>query len=326
MHKELKTVLLALLLGVGLPWIVFGAAWELMDTEPGKLAATDPAVEFGREEAAKETIPVLMEDGSVVCMELEEYLTGVLLKEIPAEFEREAKMAQAVVARTYALRTVQKQIKHTPGAVCTSPMCCQGYISADAYLSSGGGAEAILLARQAVQDTRGYVLTYGDALIDATYFSCSGGYTEDALAVWGSDIPYLRSVESPGEEHASHFTDTVSFTAEAFQQALGVQLSGSANSWFGQIQYTQGGGVELLYIGGTPYKGTTLRKLLGLTSTAFTVTATASSVVITTRGFGHRVGMSQYGADAMAVKGSSWQEILLHYYQGAKIDKTEDMG
>lgn len=326
MKEELKRILTALLLGVVLPWGIFGAAWEWIGPEEPSAVRTVPTTLPSGPEATEPTIPVRLADGTTVDMDLTEYLTGVLLKELPSDFEEQTKMAQAVVARTYALRTVQKGIKHSPGAVCTSSQCCQAYISPEEYLQKGGSREAVEQASYAVTATAGQVLTYEGDLIDATYFSCSGGRTEDALAVWGSDIPYLRSVQSPGEEHAAHYTDTVSYTAEAFQKALGVSLSGTANSWFGQVTYTEGGGVDALYIGGTAYQGTQLRKLLGLRSTAFTVTATADSVVITTRGFGHRVGMSQYGADAMAADGSTWQEILTHYYQGAVIDKMGDLG
>lgn len=330
MKRELKCVLYALLLGVAIPWVIFGAAWELIgpgeDHAVAPLQTTGPYILETAPKHHEMAIAVLREDGSTVSIDLKQYLTGVLLKEIPVEFEPQAKMAQAVVARTYALRTVSKGSKHPPGAVCTKPSCCQGYISVEEHLERGGSLEAVVLAAQAVDATRGQVLTYDGKLIDATYFSCSGGRTEDALAVWGSDVPYLQSVESPGEEHAAHFTDTVSYTSKAFQDALGTQLEGTANSWFGPVTYTSGGGVETMYIGGKIYSGTSLRTLLGLRSTAFTVTATADSVVITTQGFGHRVGMSQYGADAMAAQGSSWQEILLHYYSGAVIDKMEELG
>ncbi len=326
MKNVYRQILLAAALGILAPWLLFGAAWELAGPRQPEALETAPEEAPTLEAQTSIRIPVILSDGTRVSMELNTYLTGVLLQEIPSDFDPQAKQAQAVVARTYTLRTVQKGIKHDPGAVCTNSACCQAYISEEAYLSAGGSAEAVASAREAVTATDGYVLTYGGSLIDATYFSCSGGYTEDALAVWGSEVPYLHSVASPGEESAAHFTDTVSYSAEAFQNALGVRLNGAANTWFGEVSYTKGGGVELIQIGGTAYKGSTLRTLLGLRSTAFTVSATSDSVVITTRGFGHRVGMSQYGAEAMAVQGSSWQEILLHYYDGAKIDKLEDLG
>ena len=125
---------------------------------------------------------------------------------------------------------------------------------------------------------------------------------------------------SPGEENAPHDTDTVTFTPGEFQTALGVTLSGSPKSWFGTTTYTEGGGVASMTIGGESYTGTKLRSLLGLRSTAFAV-AVGEEITITTKGFGHRVGMSQYGADAMAVTGSTFEEILAYYYQGTTLTR-----
>ena len=110
-------------------------------------------------------------------------------------------------------------------------------------------------------------------------------------------------------------------TPEEFQNALGTSLSGAPNSWFGKTDYTKGGGVAYMWIGGKKYEGTKLRSLLGLRSTAFSVTVSNNEIVITTRGFGHRVGMSQYGAQAMAQSGKEYREILAHYYPGTVIDK-----
>ena len=168
------------------------------------------------------------------------------------------------------------------------------------------------------------MLTYQGKLIEATYFSCSGGRTEDALAVWGEDVPYLQSVESPGEEGAAHYVDTVSFTASEFCEKIGKELPGIPAEWIGTIRYTAGGGVETIYIGDEPYSGTQLRSMLNLRSTAFLITAAGDTVTITTKGYGHRVGMSQYGADAMAVQGCSYEEILAHYYPGTKLQQWPD--
>lgn len=318
MKQGILEAVFALVLGLVVPWIFLG----LVSAPSGEILQETTGETVGRKAV---WLPVLA-DGQTVRMELTEYLTGVLLEELPADFQMEAKKAQAVVARTYALRTVQKGVKHDPAAVCTESDCCQGYRSVEDYLAAGGTQAAVEAAREAVIATQGLVLTYDAQLIDATYFSCSGGKTEAAVAVWGTDIPYLQSVESPSEEHAAHYTDTVSFTAEAFENALGRKLPGSPDTWFSDMTYTEGGGVESLCVCGKSYTGTQLRSLLGLRSTAFSVTTTATSVVITTKGFGHRVGMSQYGADAMAAGGSGYEEILTHYYTGAVIDKAEDLG
>ena len=268
-------------------------------------------------------IRVLTDESVAEEMELEEYLVGVVLAEMPVSFEPEAQKAQAVVARTFTLRSAQRG-KHAEAAVCMDSGCCQAYIAPEEYLEKGGTEEGIDRMRDAVEQTTGQVLTYEGALIEATYFSCSGGATEDAVAVWGTDVAYLRSVDSPGEEYATHYTDTVTYKADAFADALGLNLTGSPETWLGKATYTAGGGVDTMLIGGVSFKGTDLRKALGLRSTAFTMTAEGDCITVTTRGYGHRVGMSQYGADAMAAAGSSYEEILTHYYQGTVLEDREN--
>lgn len=320
MNQFWKEMCIAGVLGIVLPGIVLGVAVKFLDEgSPGQ--PTEPVQTEGQKTAAE--IPVLTDGGVVTQMALSDYLTGVVLAEMPASFEEEALKAQAVVARTYAVRTTEKGTKHD-GAVCTDSACCQGYISADDYEADGGTKESVQRVRNAVTDTENYVLTYDGALIEATYFSCSGGSTEDAVAVWGTDVPYLQAVDSPGEEHASHYTDTVSFSPEEFADALGLELSGDPDSWIGIITYTDGGGVDTMVIGGTEFRGTRLRSALGLRSTAFSISCSSKSITVTTKGYGHRVGMSQYGADAMAASGSSYGEILRYYYQGTQLEPWID--
>lgn len=266
-------------------------------------------------------LPVLMGD-LLKKMDLEEYLVGVLLAEVPAAFEMEALKAQAVAARTFALKYHILGYKHD-GAVCTNAACCQGYLTPEQYLEEGGRLSEIEKMQDAVSATAGQVLVYQGELILATYFDCSGGSTEDASAVWGQVYPYLQAVESPGEETATHYSDEKQFTSQQFQDALGVHLSGAPTAWFGEVTFTPGGGVDTMKIGTTVYRGTTLRSLLGLRSTVFTVTVKEDEILITTKGYGHRVGMSQYGAEAMAVSGNDYSQILLHYYQGAEIVQHE---
>ena len=156
------------------------------------------------------------------------------------------------------------------------------------------------------------MLTYEGSLIEATYFSCSGGSTEEAAAVWGTDYPYLQAVSSPGEENAAHYSDTISFTASQFQEKTGCALTGEPAGWFAVESYTPGGGIGTISICGQGYTGKQLRQLLGLPSTIMTLSVSDGIITIVTRGYGHRVGMSQYGADAMAVTGSTYAEILAH--------------
>ena len=196
----------------------------------------------------------------------------------------------------------------------------------EAYLAQGGNLESVEKIRSAVLSTSGQVLTYEGKLIQATYFACSGGKTEDAAAVWGTEVPYLQSLMSPGEEHAESFSETVAFSGKEFASLLNRSMKGSCSSWLGEVTRTQGGGVATMVIGGKTYTGTQLRKLLSLNSTAFTMTAKGNTITVTTSGRGHRVGMSQYGADAMALSGSTYEEILLYYYPGTRIDKLDLLG
>ena len=311
-----KEILAAIFLVLVMPWLLFSVMTPNVINQP---VQTDSVID-----GAEQTVPVYI-DGQVKNMSLSEYLTGVLLCEMPGGFHMEAKKAQAVVARTYTLRTTAVKDKHPMQAVCTDPACCQGYRSETEYLSLGGSPAVVEQARLAVAETSGMVLTYQGELIDATYFACSGGQTEDALAVWGSDIPYLQSVESPGEENANHYKDSVQFTPSQFQQALGERFKEEPSQWIQGATYTRGGGVDTMIICGKTYSGTALRSALGLRSTAFTITTDGKILTVTTKGFGHRVGMSQYGADAMAQQGNSFQQILLHYYTDCQIGHADEI-
>ena len=327
MERNWKQILGAYILGVLMPVFMLRLAGWTSPARGEPQGTTVPAVQTQPTTQYVPTVrylPVLTGD-TVLTMELDTYLVGVVLGEMPAYFEEEALKAQAVVARTYALRHHENRMKHPGGAVCTDPGCCQAYVSETVYVERGGAASDVEKIRSAVHATSGWVLTYEGKLIDATYFSCSGGRTEDALAVWGEEIPYLQSVESPGEEEAENYSKTVVFGRDEFQALLGRDLTGMPESWLGVTTYTKGGGVATMVIGGMSYTGTQLRSLLGLNSTAFAMKAEEDGIAVTTSGKGHRVGMSQHGADAMAVTGSTWQEILAHYYQGTRIDKIDSL-
>lgn len=259
----------------------------------------------------------VLHQGMVQEMKLEDYLMGVLLGEMPTSFPSEALKAQAVVCRTYTLRRMGSG-RHGEGDICTDSACCQAWKDIGTCPE-----EARQLALSAIKATDGQVLTYDGMLIDATFFSSSGGRTESAVAVWGTDIPYLQAVDSPGEQ-SPHNEDWVTFTPDSFRQILEThapeaEFKGNPAQWFGEVRYSPGGGVDTMTIGGAEFSGSTLRKLLGLRSTRFTVTATTEEIRISTQGFGHRVGMSQYGAQAMAQSGKGYEEILKYYYTGVEL-------
>lgn len=321
MKQVWKDLALAVLLGLVLPGLLLHLAVKYgKDTQ--RIGEENTVTEVPSEPAGRR-IPVLNDEGEVEEMELDSYLVGVLLAEMPASFELEALKAQAVVARTYTIRA-EDSGKHDNAAVCTDSTCCQGYRSAEDYLVQGGKGENIEKMSQAVLDTSDLVLTYEGELIEATYFSCSGGMTEDAVAVWGTEVPYLQAVASPGEESATYFEDEQVFTLEEICGLLGIDASRLTGKIFENATYTEGGGVDSVFVNGHQMEGTQLRKLLGLRSTAFTVTEEAGSITFHTRGFGHRVGMSQYGADAMAVDGATFEQILAHYYRGTAVQKLSD--
>ena len=261
------------------------------------------------------TVSVLKND-KIEYMELEDYVLCVVLAEMPADFDVEALKAQAVVARTYTCKKMDDP-KHKNASLCIDSRCCQAFMDEASYLFKGGTKENLQKVRDAVDSTAGKVLLYQGELIEATYFSCSGGKTEDAAAVWGAEVPYLQSVDSPGEELASHYTDTIRFSVQEFCDKLGLSENQSVS--VENITYTSGGGVASIVFQGNSFTGTEIRQKLGLRSTAFVITVAGSTVTVTTKGFGHRVGMSQYGAEAMAVKGSTYLEILSHYYTDTTI-------
>lgn len=252
----------------------------------------------------------------VQALDLQTYLCGVLLAEMPADFSTEALKAQAIASRTFALQQSQRG-KHAEADVCTDSACCQGW-------AEPGSGDNIFL--QAVTATDGLVVTYGDKLIEATFFSCSGGQTEAAVAVWGSDVPYLQSVSSPGEEFAPRFTETLVLNADDLADTLRaaapeIMLGDEPAQWFGAVTRTAGGSVATIEIGNVCFTGTELRRLLGLRSTDMDLTVETDGIHITTWGYGHRVGLSQYGAEAMAQAGADFEQILLHYYQNTTIKR-----
>jgi len=330
MKERWQQIIFSVVLGLMLPGLILRMGLLLRQAKNIQLPPAQQSVSTApsttQSDKPPKTIPVLLKDGALSQLELEVYLVGVVLAEMPASFEEEALKAQAVVARTYAMKRISEGQRHPQGAICTDSTCCQAYISVSEYLETMGNARDVEKITQAVTDTQDLVLTYDGSFAEATYFSCSGGRTEDAAAVWGEAIPYLQAVDSPGEEGAAPYREVVSFSPEEFAAALGRSLSGSPKSWLGPVTYTQGGGVATMVVAGISYTGVRLRQLLGLNSTAFTMEISEGSIRITTQGKGHRVGMSQYGADAMAVTGSDYAAILSHYYPGTKIDKLDAIG
>ena len=313
--------------GLVLTVLLFGGAY---------LAAGGPAAE--PEPAAPETaavhhdrdVTLTIQDGDTTeQMTLERYLTGVVRGEMPASFEMEALRAQAAAERSYVYYQLAAGRKdaHPDADFCTDHTCCSAYLSETAAREKWGGDFAPWNTRveQAVSDTDGQVVLYNGRPILAVFHSSSAGRTAAAGDVWSGDLPYLVSVDSPeGEETVPNYYSTVTFTAaEAKEKLLAahpeLKLSGTPDRWFGAAAENGSGRVETVSVGGTDIEGTELRRIFGLRSACFTVAADSESVTFRVTGYGHGVGMSQYGAHQLAREGKTWQEILEWYYTGATV-------
>lgn len=313
--------------GLALTVLLFGGAY---------LAAGGPAAE--PEPAAPETaavhhdrdVTLTIQDGDTTeQMTLERYLTGVVRGEMPASFEMEALRAQAAAERSYVYYQLAAGRKdaHPDADFCTDHTCCSAYLSETAAREKWGGDFAPWNTRveQAVSDTDGQVVLYNGRPILAVFHSSSAGRTAAAGDVWSGDLPYLVSVDSPeGEETVPNYYSTVTFTAaEAKEKLLAahpeLKLSGTPDRWFGAAAENGSGRVETVSVGGTDIEGTELRRIFGLRSACFTVAADSESVTFRVTGYGHGVGMSQYGANQLAREGKTWQEILEWYYTGATV-------
>lgn len=330
--QTILTLISAIFLSVFMPTYLLNVPATEIKEQVNLIIEHPQSVEqIASSEVAEPAVPAtqtvrLLDDGTVRELPLEEYLVGVVLAEMPASFELEALKAQAVAARTFTLRHMEKS-KHSDANLCSDSTCCQAWKSKEALQEKLGDAwpDYWKKAQSAVKETAGEVLTYDGQLIDAVYFSCSGGTTEDAVAVWGTEIPYLQSVKSEGEEHVRKFKSQIRVPCTEFKQVVEkaneqASLKGPPSKWIGSVTRSEGGGVLEWMIGGQPFQGTALRKLFHLNSAKFDLSVQEQEIVFDVYGAGHRVGMSQYGANAMAQAGKNYQEILTHYYTDTKVE------
>lgn len=247
-----------------------------------------------------------------------EYICGVVAAEMSADFEPEALKAQAVAAFTYMLNKMNHEIpeEHNGAYMCDDYNHCKAYRPYD-------GAERQKSITDAVSQTLGKVITYDGAPINAVFHSTSCGMTASAYEVWGSDIAYLQSVECASDmSHESFETKVIlakSEFANVFYEQLGVRLPEDESGWLGGITLFPSGYVDKLTVDGTEYDGTYIRKLFSLRSASFDVGLSGDSIVFTVRGYGHGCGMSQNGANAMAKNGSSYEQILAHFYKDTQL-------
>lgn len=313
--------------GLALTVLLFGGAYLAAG---GPAAEPEPAVpEPAAVHHDRDVTLTIQDGGTTEQMTLERYLTGVVRGEMPASFEMEALRAQAAAERSYVYYQLAAGRKdaHPDADFCTDHTCCSAYLSETAAREKWGGDFAPWNTRveQAVSDTDGQVVLYNGRPILAVFHSSSAGRTAAAGDVWSGDLPYLVSVDSPeGEETVPNYYSTVTFTAaEAKEKLLAahpeLKLSGTPDRWFGAAAENGSGRVETVSVGGTDIEGTELRRIFGLRSACFTVAADSESVTFRVTGYGHGVGMSQYGANQLAREGKTWQEILEWYYTGATV-------
>ncbi len=258
-------------------------------------------------------VDVRRANGDLIKLELEEYVVGVVGAEMPASFNKEALKTQAVIARTYALRALEQ------GKVLTDNSSTQNYKSIGQLKAMWGSTFQTYYqkVKSAVTETKGVYLTYNDVIIDAVYHSTSNGQTEDAAYVWGNSFPYLVSVESPYDDSNRSFIKETFLTYEEIANKLGIDVD--YTSEFKILDKTSGDRINTISINEREFKGTTIRNKLGLRSADFEIKKNAEGVTFVTRGYGHGVGLSQYGANGMANHGYGWESIIKHYYSGVKI-------
>lgn len=261
--------------------------------------------------------------GEIDEVPFEEYIVGVLAGEMPIYFEKEAFKAQAVAARSYALKRMEYNSENEYDVV--DSIMNQVYLDND-YLKDAWGDEYvnnINKLREVVNETYGEYLEYDGEVIDAMFFSTSNGYTEAASLVFNVDLPYLQSVKSAWDEDTSSaFKASKVISASSFYEALGLSYSDTLDIKINERSSTNR--ILSITINGEIFSGRDVYNKLGLKSTDFSLKKVGDNIVINTTGYGHGVGMSQYGALGMAEEGYSYDEILSYYYTGTVIKKMEN--
>ena len=283
-------------------------------TQPQQQAPTQQQQQQ-QQPVTKNMVTVYRSSGIVQEIEFEEYILGVVAAEMPASFNEEALKAQALIARTYALKLMQS------GKVLTDTTSTQVYKDNNQLKAMWGSSYTTYYnkIKRAVDATKDMKITYNGNLIEALYFSCSNGYTEDAVNVWGNNYSYLKSVESKWDIETSAYLRESSYSFEQLSKTLGININSSTHISINNKNTSNR--VTSVTFENKNYTGIELRTLLGLRSADFDIVVNDQGILITTRGYGHGVGLSQYGAHMMANAGYNYSQIIKHYYQGTTITK-----
>ena len=264
---------------------------------------------------------------------LDTYLCNVVSAEMPADFEKEALKAQAIVARTYTIYKINNK-KHDNADICDDSTCCQAWISKEDRLArwEENKEEKWNKIEECVNETKGKIITYDNQPINAFFHSNSGGKTELPVDVWGggSNMPYLQVVETAGEDGYTQYNSEVELTNEEILEKLkekysDIQIDFNNDEDIKIVEYTSSERVKTIKFGNHEISGTEARSIFGLKSTNFEVTKEDGKIKFTVKGYGHGVGMSQTGADSMAKSGSSAEDIIKHFYVGVEIKDVNEL-
>ncbi len=264
---------------------------------------------------------LISETGKIEKVSAKDYLFGCVASEMPQSFDDEALKAQTVAAYTFACR--KKQSTKNNYDLSDSPETDQCYQSKEALRGKWGDSadEYTKRLEEIIDSVYGKVLTYDGKLALTVYHAVSSGKTESCENVWGQSLPYLISVDSNYDKLSSDYLSTVAFTSDELKIKLNGDYSYTedCSSWFTDLKTTESGTVKSLKLCGKEISGLELSKALSLKSSCFEISFADGMFTFTVKGHGHGVGMSQYGADYMAKQGSTYEEILYHYYPECKI-------
>ena len=321
-----------LVLGTILPLAAYRVTRAVLSgAEPASSAVSSPAASAQPPSAvpSADAETFLVEDqatGQVLELSRQEYVLGAVAAEMPVSWPDEALKAQAVAAHSYALYCRDHTTLQSGAWLTADPARRQGCLTDAVLHSYWGTAYAANYARLSalVDAVQTQVLYYEDAPAGTSYFAMSNGRTEASENVWGTALPYLVPVDSSTDTAADNYEYTLNLSAAQLQQLLAERLGIAADlsqqaQWFGTPVLTSSGYVDSLPVCGQTVQGTTLRKALGLRSACFTVVCQSGTFSFTTRGYGHGVGMSQWGAKALAEQGADYRAILAHYYPGTEL-------
>jgi len=270
----------------------------------------------------------------IVHLNLEDYVMGVVCAEMPASFHQEALKAQAVVARTYVVKRMRLLggngcSLHPEADVCDDPSHDQGWIDpqeARRRWGFWGSLQWWPALERAVKSTEGMIITWRGTVIDPVYHSTCGGGTENSEDVWSESVAYLRGVDCHWDSHSPHLKASVTFSNAQLASLLGPGLALPATTRgtalpLEVLERSPAGRAKWVRVADSVVKGTDLRKMLGLKSTRMTLVSQEEGLTIQTIGWGHGVGMCQYGADGMAKEGKTYEEIIAHYFTGVSLVK-----